>query len=115
MVNPQERLDQGVLTQYSELSDLSSDQSSKHPPTKFTMKAGNKLLQVQMGVETPSSTSSSSPSFKSPGSASTLTMVTQPDEAPTVVANETISPPVVKRQLAECVKRMILWRTDNNI
>ena len=91
MVNPQESLDQGILTQFSELSDLSSDQSAaptKLAPKKLVMKSGNKLLHVQMGINTPSSTSSSSPSFKSPGSASTLSLITQVDDSKTVVVNE---------------------------
>ena len=99
MVNPQESLDQGILTQYSELSDLtSSDQTSskvKAPPSL----SGHKLLNMASG--TPLSNSSSSPSFKSPGSATTLSLATQPEDGKTVVVDveDIESPPAVKREL----------------
>ena len=101
MTNPEDKLNQGILTQFSELSDLSTTPDApsgniKLPPKSFMLKAGNgsKVVQVQMG-ETPSS---SSPSFQSPGSATTMTMLTQPPEV-AEDSNTILAPPSVKRQL----------------
>ena len=102
MVNPQTPLDHGILTQFSELSDLTSSNppsDAKLPPKRIVLKGGNTSVHLQMGGgNTPGSSSSSSPSFKSPGSASTesVSLLTQPaaEDAPTVV-----NPPSVKRKL----------------
>ena len=44
MVNPQESLDQGISTQYLELSDLSTDDSNV---AKVTERNGDKAVKVE--------------------------------------------------------------------
>ena len=78
MVNPQESLDAGILTQFSEFSDI-SDSSSNSKPTSLALNRPSKIIQFQFGIETPSS-SSSSASFMSPGSPTDTTVVTQPPD-----------------------------------
>lgn len=103
MVNPQESLDAGILTQFSEFSDISSNSSPSIDNLKTTglslKKTGNKIIQFQFGIEE----SSSSPSFMSPGSPDTTTVVTQPP-TPKKMA------PVIKHEPAKC---SIDFNTEN--
>ena len=100
MVNPQESLDAGILTQFSEYSDL-SDQTKSIDSSNKVGYSGPKLLSFEFSTKNPSS-ASSSPSFMSPGSPTdTTTVVTQPpsDKKMSAVIKKEPTTTVAKRTL----------------
>ena len=120
MDNPQDSFKNAVLTQMSDLSEMSSESDSKpkakaspNPPvgSTATLKVGDRLIHVQFGVKSPSS---SSASFESPGSASTNTdtntYITQAQVDDTTKITK--PPPAAKRQAT--VKRQLVLTKEND-
>ena len=108
MVNPQDStLNASVLTQFSDISasDMSTTEtpkkSKKPSPECIRVRAGDRIVTFQFGMNTPSD-SSASASFKSPDSKSIDTLVTQPDgklPPKVVVKSEPKTEPVAKRAI----------------